>query len=296
MKPLTELIKNLRPYIAIMRLNEQASALSALLFGALDAKFTNLPVILALTVGLYFISVASFVINEYVDARDTDKYSPRVRALVHKTVAPKFVFLLWLMTSAIGMTIFFYFGLYWQAVVSVVAGTLYSLPPIRLKARFPWDQLTVMFYLIFIPYSLGFSLQKLPFDQMITLPFITLLFFLGAAQGFHLLSDLKADKDSGLSNTPAILGYKTLMKIIIVFSFLALFGLLYLLYHHTHPWYYPLIFFTALSLLALGYARGNVYDEKKLITRLTWSTKTAISLGNWFVIYQIIYIYFLNQQ
>lgn len=287
-----EIFDKIRPYIAIMRLNEQGTALAALFFGALDANYLNFRILFSLAVAFYFISVASFIINEFIDARDTDKHSSRVRALTKAAVAPKIVFGLWFLTAGAGTTILFALGLYWQAIAAVTAGTLYSLPPIRLKARFLWDQIAVAFYLIIIPYSLSFSLKDLPFDKMIALPFITLLLFLSVAQGFHLLSDLKADKTAGLKNTPAVLGYSALIKILILTASLALSGLLYLFYQHTHPWYYPLIFFSVLSLLALGYARGNIYNETKLITRLTWSTKTAISLGNWFIIYQIILIYF----
>ena len=131
---------------------------------------------------------------------------------------------------------------------------------------------------------------------MLTIPFFSLTAFLGVAEGVHFLGDLEADKKGGLQNTPVVLDYANLIKLLIIFAFGATIGFTYLVYQHSHWWYYPLLFFTVLSILALGYARGNIYNTEKLITRFTWATKTAISFGNYVFVYQLLIIYLLSRQ
>ncbi len=149
-----KVIDRIKLYLKMMRLTHQSTAIVALFFGSLDAHFYNLTVIIPVAVGFFFVSVSSFVINEFIDAKDTDKFSKRDRPLASITVSKKLTFLIWATTGVTGTIILFYYGLYWQAVLSLLAGLAYSIPPIRLKARFPYDQLTVFFYLIFVPYSL----------------------------------------------------------------------------------------------------------------------------------------------
>jgi hypothetical protein len=286
----------IRPYLKMMRLTHQATALVAVLFGALDSGYLKNTHLTFIATGFYLISVSSFTVNEFVDAADTDKFSVRERAVAGITISKNIVVSLWFLTALIGSLILFNFGLYWQAIASVLAGIIYSVPPFRFKARFLLDQMTVFFYLMFIPYSVGFTLTNQPFSAMITLPFISLTTFLTVAQGVHLLGDLDADKKGGLNNTPVVLGYSNMMKGLIVCAFIATAGFMYLLYQHTHWWYYPLIFFSVLSILALGYARGNIYNPDKLTARLAWATKTAVSLGNWVIVYLAAIIYLLTHQ
>lgn len=285
----------IRPYYKMLRLNEQGVALTSFFFGALDAQFLDLKSLFIVGFGLFCLSVASFIINEYIDARDTDMYSAKIKALTKVKVVPGAVLTLWLIFSGVGCLVLFEYKLYWQAIATLLLGTAYSIPPIRLKARFAFDMLCIYLYLTVIPYSIGFSLSNQPFSQMFTIPFIALSAFLGVAEGVHLLGDLDADKKGGLHNTSVALGYANLLKLLIIMAFVATAGFLYLLYHHQNWWYYPLIFFSVLSILALGYARGNIYNTDKLVARFSWATKVAVSFGNYLFLYQIVIIYLLSK-
>lgn len=289
------ILRSLTPYFRILRVKEQSTALVALFFGALDASHLDLANLLIIAAGFFTLSVSSFIINEYIDAKDTDKYSARVRSLTHQPVVGRIVFIFWIFFVLLGSAVLFWYQLYWQALATVVLGTAYSLPPVRLKAKFAFDMLCIYLYLIVIPYSIGFSLNGLPFDAMIQIPFIALSLFLGTAEGVHLLGDLEADRKGGLNNTPVVLGYQNLIKTVIILAFGATFGFMYLLYQHTHWWYYPLIFFSLLAILALGYARGNLYNVHKLVARFSWATKKAVSFGNYVFVYQIVIIYLLSR-
>ena len=58
----------------MLRVNEQGAALASFFFGALDSHFLDLRTLFIIGFGLFCLSVASFVVNEYIDARDTDMY------------------------------------------------------------------------------------------------------------------------------------------------------------------------------------------------------------------------------
>ncbi len=50
-----------------------------------------------------------------------------------------------------------------------------------------------------------------------------------------------------------------------------------------------------MAILALGYARGNIYNPEKLAIRFSWATKIAVALSNYLFLHQILIIYLLNR-
>jgi 4-hydroxybenzoate polyprenyltransferase len=283
----------LTTYYKMLRLDQQATILVCFLFGVIDAKFFHLPTIFWLSVGLLFHSISIFFLNDYIDAMDTDKHSLEDRPATKTKISLNPTIVIWFALILIGSLPLLYYGLFWQLAILIVLGFLYNFPPFRLKAKFPHDSFCVYTHFVLIPYSIPFAMNNLPFTEVFSIPFISLTLFIAVAQGIHYLADLKADKEAGLANTPVVLGYSNLLKVVIYASFGSFLGFIYLVHHHSHWWYYPLIPFNILAVLALGYARGNIYNQEKLTARFTWSKKTAINFSTYLLIYEIIVIYLL---
>jgi 4-hydroxybenzoate polyprenyltransferase len=143
--PLPEARRDLgiAPYVAIARPGHWTKNLflvpGVLLAHALDP---NLPFTLAGTLaGLLsacLVSAGNYVLNELLDA-GTDVYHPtKVRRSVPSgAIDPRLAYLEWLCLLGLGFATGFAVnpGLGWSAVLLALMGTLYNLPPFRLKDR-----------------------------------------------------------------------------------------------------------------------------------------------------------------
>lgn len=275
-------------YIKMLRISHQNNIVAPFLFGALDAGYYDIAGLMISGLGLVCSSVGIFMINEYIDSNDTDKFSLREKVLAGNEVNKNVVLGLWTLFSLTGLILLTVKGLLLVGAVMIVLGNLYSIPPVRFKAYYPWDILSMSVVYILIPYFIPFSLKNLPLSSGVGVPLLAFVFFYGICEGIHFLGDLEADKKAGLRNTNVILGYKKLLKLLFLMSFVSGFLIILMVYRHSNWWYYPLILFNGVLMISFGYARGIVYDLEKIQARFSYAIKTGLKFGNYLVIYQVI--------
>ncbi len=242
------------PYLRMLRLKHQTIGTIIYVLGLLDANYFKSPQIFIIFSGLILISMAGFVINDYFDAKDTDKFSYRDR--VKDKISGKVILIIWFLFNLLGAVILSVNGLFWHAALLVVVNTLYSTPPIRFKARLLWD-LVATFLQGAVAYSIGSALAgngSLP--SLLSVPFITLVLFMAAGEFILLTMDYEADKAAGLKNTNVFLGYIWLIRISKILLILSAFSFAVLCYLHLSWWYYPLI----AALPYFGYAVGRLRE------------------------------------
>ncbi|MBI4066269.1 UbiA prenyltransferase family protein [Candidatus Gottesmanbacteria bacterium] len=192
------------PYIRLLRLQDQYIQLGAS-FAAGFAAGINDPWVLWWAIAATFLSITAFIVNELTDRGDVDRYSWNT-IHVREALDMRVVAVLFLLFSFFGLVLAWNIGLLWWALASYIIGVLYSLKPIRLKARFGWDiaaQLAVWWLLpvlavwwkaAFIPTGWPMLLSTAPLFWSIFYPYV--------------LSDFVADQKGGLRGTHIVLGMR----------------------------------------------------------------------------------------
>lgn len=249
----------LKKFFKILRLPEQTVSLVPFLFGALDAGFHDLQTLFFLSLGLLLVSVSFFVINEYVDSFDTDQDNFRKDHDFNFLMNKKLILGLFFVLAISGSLIFIWYHQYFPLILILFFGIFYSVPPIRFKARFPWDMIAPLIAWGVIPYSLAFSLAGLPYENIISVASVSFALFGIPMQGIHYLADAETDKKAGLLNFCTVMGYKNFLRLIDKIAIGGLLGFIYLIYRHESWWYWPVILASVYELLIIGYARAAIY-------------------------------------
>lgn len=282
--------------LKILRLGDHPSILIYFLAGSLDSGFLNFQKILVILFGLFCLSISAFVINEYIDSFDTDKFSLRdpKNGDVKSIFSRRGILLLWLIFASLGCGVLLFYQLFWQAALIIIPITLYSLPPLRFKARFLLDIAALVLSFMIAPYSIGFALQNKPIVEMFQFPFFAFTLALAPAEAIHFLVDIGADEKAGLRSTAVVLGRKNLIRLSKIFLISGALVLSILIYQHSHWWYYPLI----LALPYVGYAVGRlrevVYDPSGHEKTFHTAYHRGIRIGNVLVICFLAALYFLS--
>ncbi len=281
--------KSWQPYIKMLRLPQQGTVFVVFLFGALDAHFLNPRALVTISLGLVLWSISLFFANDYFDKDDTDKFSKRDRAGVDSKVDSRISLLVWLALTAGSGLLLLSFGLYLQFAILVLSGIAYDMPPFRLKAKFPWDLVTLeLQYLVAFTIAALISSQPIPLIQLLALNG-----YLAVAEVVHLIADREPDRLAGLHNSAATLTYKQLVRLANVCFMIATLGFFYLVYFHQSWWYYILIPFIPYVAHLMGYARGARDDLEKIQSRFNKAYHIAVSLANYLVLYQLGVILYL---
>lgn len=243
----------------ILRLPEQTIAVVPFLFGALDSGFRDYPTLLVVGLATVCLNLSFYVINGFIDAKDTDKNNGRNNFGFDFSGHRKLIFLLWLIFTLTGSLIFLRFGLYLPLFLLLFFGNFYSAPPIRFKARFPWDMIAPMIAAGLIPYSLTYSLVGLPYESIINVGSVSFALFAIPMQGIHYLADAEDDKKAGIVNFCTVMGYRPFLRLIDKIAIGGLLGFIYLIYRHERFWYWPVILASIYELLIIGYARAAIH-------------------------------------
>lgn len=245
--------------LKILRLPEQTVSLVPFLFGALDADLTNKQILFFLGLGLLLVSVSFFVINEFVDSFDTDQNNFRKDHGFNFLTNKKLILGLFFLLVISGSAIFLWYQQYFPLILILFFGIGYSVPPLRFKARFPWDMIAPLVAWGLVPYSLAFSLKGLPYENIISVASVSFALFGIPMQGIHYLADAESDKKAGLFNFCTVMGYKNFLRLIDKIAIGGLLGFIYLIYRHESWWYWPVILASIYELLIIGYARAAIY-------------------------------------
>ncbi len=280
------------PYIKMLRLPHQFSTAVVILFAALDIHYLHFVNLSILIFGLTCLSIMMFLVNEYYDSLDTDKYSTRERVLTKVPVSPKVVGFLWFVFALLGALPLLYFHLYWQLALLLFVGTFYTAPPLRFKARFPWDILSLSPWVI-ISYSIPFTLSNLPISRILDIPFYTLFLVLLLSEMIHFITDIEPDSKAGLKNTATALSPNTLLRLAKLSLIGATMCLAMLIYRHSNWWYYPLILILPYIGYALGRLREVMYEPNRGIATLNTAYNRAMKIGNYLVLYEFLVFVFL---
>lgn len=99
------------------------------------------------------ISITAFIANELTDKNDVDKYSwNNIHIKDGNQLSYWIVSIIFITFSIIGLFLSSSIGLFNWGLLMYVTGLMYSLKPIRLKARPVWDILTQLMVWLFIPF------------------------------------------------------------------------------------------------------------------------------------------------
>ena len=254
------------PYIKMLRIKQQTILTIIFFLGALDAGLFNISAVLEIFISLIILGVSSFLLNDYFDAKDTDQFSYRER-IKSAAVSPKIVFIIWLILTIAGSAILLSHGLFWQLAILEFVGIFYNTPPLRFKAYFPWDILS-LFIQSFVIYEISYSLVGLPWTAAINPAFFTLTIFLAIGEFILLIMDREADDKAKLKNSAVAIGYKWLVRLGKITCIGAVIGFSYLIYTRSFWWYYPMI----LAVPYFGYAVGRLREAVYLPTSQRNST------------------------
>lgn len=266
-------------YFKIMRLPHQLFCLVPLLLGILDSsnKLTS-PTLLFFFAGFLLASTAGFVINEYIDSFDTDKFSADTRSSKDGKLNRNIV-----LTLLIGLTLLSFFFFWLSGLTGFLIGLaiyalmqIYSLPKIRLKNSKYFDVLDQIVAWGILPYLAPFFITGSPIAW---LPLVFMLLFLTGASAIAPIIDISGDKQGGLVNTTVFWGYKKSLTLCFFSLYSSFIICLFFIYTHQYPWYWLMLPPGMLALGAVGYARGNVNRPEKTEKVLLIAKKYAKYCG-----------------
>jgi len=278
----------IKPLIKAMRLEEQSIVLVSYLYGWLDSHSfvkQQLNRLVYSGVGLVFLSVVSFLVNEYIDAKDTDQFrqDKQPMSTINSTsfVATVAIF------GILGIIIAARQGFFWAGIIMLLAGIAYSWPPLRTKNRSLWDFFTLAFLFVIIPYLIPYRLSK---ASILSINWLGLLFFLLLALASNLLAivrDIEPDRQANLTTTGTVLGYKKTL----ILGALALGASLFLagvmLYQKIGWWYYPTIPFALATLCIVSFCAGSRFETKRIAFYCRKAIKVGVKITYLIIAYQL---------
>lgn len=205
-------------WLKVFRIKEVLVGISPFLLASLDTQIILEPVkFLLLVTGFLNIFFSSFLINELVDSEDTDKFNPeREKGITRHGVSKKFTFWAFVVTSILGIVLLNFLNLGIIGIVGFLLLTVYSVPPIRLKAQPFLDLIAVTTGFAILPYLSYLYLAGTTPNVFI------LLFFTTGFMAIDLVAegaDFDADRQAKINTTAVFLGEK---KNLIFIKFLSL--------------------------------------------------------------------------
>lgn len=197
----------MRNYLRLLRLQDQFVQFGSALFGGIFVGDRSWDILLW-AVAVTLLSCATFIVNEVVDRRDSDRYSWNPVHRHHQDVLdPLIVWTLFFVTSVGGLWLAAGIGFFWFALAIWVIGVLYSIEPIRFKRRFGLDivaQLLAWWIVPFLAPVWGVAPWELTLSMVVIMSCINWSLFYP-----YQIADFKADKKAGLRNTHVVLGVYT---------------------------------------------------------------------------------------
>lgn len=280
------LISKIKPVIKAMRLEEQSILIVSYLYGWLDSHtFVKQQInrLVSSGIGLILISIVSFLVNEYIDAKDTDQY----REDKNDETPPASTFLAAIILCVFfGLIIAWRQGFLWQGVVLVMAGIIYSLPPIRTKNRPFWDFFTLALLFVVIPYLLPYWWQ----GNFLNFSWLSLGFLLLFALTSNLIAvvrDIEPDQKAKLTTTGTVLGYKRtlILGAIMMIASLIMAGVM--LYQRIGWWYYPTFLFALAVLCIVSFCAGSRFKPQRVAHYCRQAIKVGVKITYLVIVYQL---------
>lgn len=226
-------------YLRLLRLQDQYLQIGAVLCAGIFNHLKDWRIFeWALAMTLF--SFTAFIVNEFTDREDTDKYSwNRDHIQSGETFDLKIVVAMFTTFSLVGLYFSYQLHLFWLGLACYLTGVLYSLKPIRFKSRFVLDILAQGFVFFVIPF-LGPAVLSGRLTSAWLLTFV--LFCLIWSESYpYQLADFQADVRAKLRGTHVILGMKKSLILGIVLMILS-WGLFFLSHLYTQaPFLWPFI-------------------------------------------------------
>jgi 4-hydroxybenzoate polyprenyltransferase len=253
-------------WLKVFRLREIFVGVSPIIIASLDFhKFLDPVRFLILVGGFYAIFISSFLINELVDSFDTDQFNPeREKGITKHGVSRQFTLVAFVSWSIVGILLLSLLGLVWIALTGFLLLFLYSVPPVRIKARPFFDLVAVTLGFVIFPY-LSFSILV---AQNPSIPVgLILAFFASGFMAIDLVAegaDFDADKKAGLQTTAVFLGEKKNLQAIQFLSLISTILGAVAIIITGHWWYLYLIAMTFFLFTASRFGLSIVGQKERL--------------------------------
>ena len=267
-------------YIQLLRLKDQFIQVGAALASGLWLYSNDIYFIIwALT--LVFLLIPAFILNEFVDRKDTDKFGwNHIYIKKNETFNIKMVALIFIISSFSGLLISYLLGLFWWALSAYVVGISYSLKPIRLKTRFLLDALAQLWVWLIVPLIAPIWAVNMLGESALFL--ITCSLIIWSISFPYQLAGFYTDKKGGIKGTHIVLG---LRKSIYLGIGCGLLGAI--LFHYANLFYrapWSLIFIPILIYTLFRYYTWLRLDNDKVIVKSMQKSSIAIKPYVWLII------------
>jgi len=283
-------------WLRVFRVKEVFPGISAIFIAALDTGIiVSFPKLLSMTIGFMSIFFSAFLINELVDANDTDKFNPeREKGITRYGVSQAFTTLAFIITSLVGLLVLHFINLAWAGVIAFLILFAYSAPFIRVKTIPFVELIFVTVGCALLPYLSYYFLAGVPITWLTIL--IISFFGLGfpAIQLVNEGADFAADKKAGLTTTAVFLGEKRNLVLIQFLSLFSVFLGLCALALTLHWWYLYILAIVFFLFTAAQFGLTIHKDTRRLHELLRTGEKFGVfvsDLGT--VIVLIIFIFYL---
>jgi 4-hydroxybenzoate polyprenyltransferase len=256
-------------WLKVFRLKEILPGAAPFFLAVLDTNvWPNWGQFLILVGGFYLLFISSFLINEYVDSFDTDKFNAeRGKAITKHAVSRKFTLAAFFTASFFSTLLLFLLGQLWVALIGLTLLTLYSAKPVRLKARPFLDLAAVTIGFVLLPYL---SYHLLVGQNITGITALTLAFFSLGFVAIDLVAegaDFWADKRASLKTTAVLLGeYKNLLAIQFLSLTSAFLGILTIIL--TGHWWYFYVVAAVFFLFTAAQFGLTIYKDKDRLHEL----------------------------
>lgn len=188
-------------YIRLLRLQDQYTTLG----GALAAGVylgTRESWIIIWAIACTCISIGSFILNELIDRTDVDKRSWNP-IHIRQSINIRIGWGLFALFTFAGLLLSVRIGMFQWAMFMAVWYGLYSLPPIRLKARFGLDIATQIGAGWVIPFGMPILLHRSDWSIIVATSLLGWSFVFP-----YQLADFTADKLAGFHSTHVVIGIR----------------------------------------------------------------------------------------
>ncbi len=275
-------------YLKLLRLDEHYPVIGCILAASLYLHKSG-SWIITWSIAAISISIVAFMLNEIVDREDTDKYSWNpIHIGTHTKLDMRIVTALLISFSTIGLVFSYVSGFLWWGIAFWIIGILYSLKPIRLKARFGLDILAQVACAFAIPFLAPVS-QFGNIEQGIVLTFVLCCILWSMVLPYQL-ADIEADQKAQLKNTHTVMGMKK--SIIFGFSLVVAGVILYIIFRIfiVASWSAVMLLFSA--FVSIKYIQWFYLNNlKKQIRSMQQYTRIVKPLSQLMVPYLLVWMY-----
>jgi 4-hydroxybenzoate polyprenyltransferase len=249
-------------YIRLLRLQDQYVEFSAAIAGGIFIHSHDWHIFWWAIAAIY-LSIPAYILNEFVDGSDTDKYSwnPKIHIRPEDRLDKRIVVAMFFLFTLIGFIFSWHLGYFWWGLAIWTVGIFYSLKPIRLKRLFLIDIAAQLFPVWLAPFLapvLG-----------IANPELTLVLVIGTTASIcsmlfpYQLADFIADQKAGFHSTHIILGMKNSINLGLMLGAFALFVYIFFSVWHWALWTLPVILFAPpVVMLYIRWMRMRTIGEQ----------------------------------